>query len=201
MGAWHEALNLAAVWKLPVVFLVLNNGYGMGTSVEQASAEPELWRRAAAFRMHGERADGQDVDAVHEAAMRLVERARATREPAVLELVTYRYRGHSVADGGTHYRTQDEIAAWQERDPIAILRERLAGDGVSDEDLTATERDADEVVERAVAFAEASPEPDVETLGDYVYGDRATAEQFARMAPGSPAGEAGLLGSIGRAAA
>src|SRR5215207_9146877 len=85
MGAWHESLNLAALWKLPIVFLVINNEYGMGTSVARASAEPELWKRASAYRMHGERVDGDDLDAVHEATDRLLERAREAREPAVLE--------------------------------------------------------------------------------------------------------------------
>src|SRR3954471_6756488 len=110
MGAWHESLNLAALWELPVVFLVVNNGYGMGTSVARASAEPDIWRRAAAFRMHGERVDGDDLDAVLEASHRLMDRARRERRPAVLEAVTYRYRGHSVADAGLAYRTKEEIA-------------------------------------------------------------------------------------------
>ena len=101
MGAWHESLNLAALWHLPVVFLIVNNEYGMGTSVSRASAEPELWRRAAAHRMHGERVDGDDLDAVVEAADRLLRGAREERRPAVLEAMTYRYRGHSVADAGT----------------------------------------------------------------------------------------------------
>ena len=87
MGAWHESLNLAALWNLPIVFLVVNNGYGMGTSVARASAEPELYRRASAFRMHGERVDGDDLEAVVEASDRLLKRAREEREPAVLEVV------------------------------------------------------------------------------------------------------------------
>src|SRR3954454_4994963 len=87
MGAWHEALKLAALWQLPVVFLVINNEYGMGTSVERASAEPELWRRASAFRMHGERVDGDDLDASFDACERLLARAREQRQPALLEAV------------------------------------------------------------------------------------------------------------------
>src|SRR3954471_7677389 len=122
MGAWHESLNLAALWNLPVVFLVVNNGYGMGTSVTRASAEPELYRRASAFRMHGERVDGDDLEAAIEESAALRRRARETREPAVLEAVTYRYRGHSVADAGLAYRTKEEIVARQSNDPIARLR-------------------------------------------------------------------------------
>src|SRR3954454_19716682 len=91
-GAWHESLNLAALWELPVVFLVVNNGYGMGTSVARASAEPELYRRASAVRMHGGRVHGDDCEALIEASARLLVRARESCEPAVLESVTYRYR-------------------------------------------------------------------------------------------------------------
>jgi pyruvate dehydrogenase E1 component alpha subunit len=200
MGAWHESLNLAAIWRAPIVFLILNNGYGMGTTVEQASAEPELWRRAAAFRMHGERIDGQDVEAVFEAARRLVDRAREERAPAVLEVMTYRLRGHSVADAGTLYRTEDEIEEWRRRDPIALVRDRLLARGTAAADLEAIDAEVEQTVLRAVELAEASPEPAVETLGDYVYGDPATAEQFARMGPGSPAGEAALVHGM-RAAA
>ncbi len=109
MGAWHESLNLAALWRLPIVFLVVNNKYGMGTSVERASAEPDLYKRASSYRMHGEPVDGDDLDAVIEASSRLLERAREQRAPAVLEAITYRYRGHSVADAGLAYRTKDEI--------------------------------------------------------------------------------------------
>ncbi|MEA2340884.1 MAG: pyruvate dehydrogenase component alpha subunit, partial [Solirubrobacteraceae bacterium] len=117
MGAWHESLNLAALWDLPVVFLVVNNHYGMGTSVERASAEPELYKRAAAYRMAGERVDGDDVEAVIEATERLLAQARQERRPAVLEALTYRYRGHSVADAGLAYRTKDEILEHQAHDP------------------------------------------------------------------------------------
>ena len=130
MGAWHESLNLAALWDLPVVFLVVNNGYGMGTSVQRASAEPDLYRRASAFRMHGERVDGDDLEAVVEASDRLLKRAREQREPAVLEVVTYRYRGHSVADAGLAYRTKEEIAAKQAHDPIARIRVTLREHGM-----------------------------------------------------------------------
>src|SRR6201991_795736 len=98
MGAWHESLNLAAVWELPVVFLVINNLYGMGTSVDRASAEPDLFKRAAAYRMEGERVDGDDLEEVEAATGRLLERAREERRPALLEAVTYRFRGHSGAD-------------------------------------------------------------------------------------------------------
>jgi pyruvate dehydrogenase E1 component alpha subunit len=201
MGAWHEALNLAAIWRLPVVFTVFNNGYGMGTKVEQASAEPEVYKRAAAYRMPGERVDGQDVEAVYQAAEALLDSARRDRQPAVLEVMTYRLRGHSVADAGTAYRTKDEIAEWADkRDPIALATQKLVEAGVSREELDEIEREAQAAVDAAVAFAENSPQPSPDTLAEFVYGDPRTPQQFARMAPGSPAGEAEILRMMGAAA-
>ena len=197
MGAWHESLNLAALWHLPVVFLVVNNGYGMGTSVARASAEPELWRRASAFRMHGERVDGDDLDAVVEASDRLLRRAREHREPAVLEAVTYRYRGHSGADAGLAYRTREEIVARQANDPIVRVRAALREQGVGDEELNAVDREVDERVAAAVAFADASPEPEVSELARSVYAP-GSGGQFARMRPGSPFGEEELVFNGGR---
>ena len=200
MGAWHESLNLAAIWELPIVFLVLNNQYGMGTTVEKASAEPELYKRAAAFRMHGERVDGQDVEEVLGAADRLMRRAREERAPAVLEVLTYRYRGHSVADAGTAYRTEAEVEEWKARDPLVIYRTRLLEERRAGEaQIAAIDARVEARVEAAVAAAEASPEPPVDELARHVYGDPATAAQFARMAPGSPFGERELvLAGLGR---
>jgi pyruvate dehydrogenase E1 component alpha subunit len=194
IGAWHEALNLAALWRLPVVFLVMNNRYGMGTSVERASAEPELHRRAAAFRMHGESVDGQDLEAVLEVSEELLERARTLRKPAVLEAVTYRYRGHSVADPGTDYRSQVEREDWHARDPLVLFADVLRERGPLD-DLTLhrIETEMAQLVEQAVVTADASSHPPVETLADHVYGDRDTGDQFARMSPGSPFGEVELV--------
>jgi pyruvate dehydrogenase E1 component alpha subunit len=196
MGAWHESLNLAALWSLPVVFLVINNEYAMGTSVERASAEPELHKRVCAFRMHGERVDGDDFDAVAESAGRLLRRAREDRKPAVLEAMTYRYRGHSVADAGFSYRTRDEIDAWMDKDPIALLRQRLLEQGLSEEELAVLERDVDERVDAAVAYATADEPPPVEELAAGMYA-RGSAEQFKRMRPGSPYGELDLVFNAG----
>jgi pyruvate dehydrogenase E1 component alpha subunit len=192
MGAWHESLNLAALWNLPIVFLIVNNGYGMGTSVARASAEPELYRRASAFRMHGERVDGDDLEAVVEASGRLLKRAREEREPAVLEAVTYRFRGHSVADAGLAYRTKEEIVSRQANDPISRLRSQLREHGVTDDELDVVDRDVDERVAAAVKFADASPEPDVGELARNVYAP-GSGGQFARMRPGSPFGEEELV--------
>lgn len=190
MGAFHESLNLAAVWNLPVVFVVTNNQYGMGTSVEQASAEPEVYKRAAAYRMQGERVDGMDVLAVREATARMLRLARDERVPCLLETMTYRFRGHSVADAGKTYRTQDEVKSWMERDPIILFRQKLEARGMlSDEDAARIEDDVTREVQEAVDFANASPDPDVASLYNNIYGPDA-ADQFARMGPGGPFGEA-----------
>lgn len=199
MGAWHEALNLAALWHLPVVFLVINNVYGMGTSVERASAEPELWRRAAAFRMHGERIDGDDLDASLEACERLLRAAREERQPAVIEAMTYRHRGHSVADAGLAYRPKQEVEEHRAHDPIARVRDILIDQGIEEDELAAIVSEAQEQVAAAVAFAEADPEPDVDDLAAGMYAP-GSAEQFAGMRLGSPFGEAELVfdGGLGR---
>ena len=196
MGAWHESLNLAALWNLPIVFLVLNNEYGMGTSVGRASAEPELWRRASAHRMHGERIDGDDLDVVIEAADRLLREAREERRPAVLEAITYRYRGHSVADAGLAYRTPDEIAARQALDPISRVRAQLMAAGATEDDVDAIDDAAEERVRAAVDFALASPEPSVDGLAGGMHAS-GSGSQFERMRPGSPFGEEELTFDAG----
>lgn len=196
MGAWHESLNLAALWSLPIVYLVVNNVYGMGTSVERASSEPEVYKRAAAFRMPGERIDGGDVEIVIEATDRLLTAAREERRPAVLEVLTYRFRGHSVADAGLAYRTKEEIAEHEQRDPIRLARERLLASGISEDELDAVDSEAEKRVEEAVAFAEADDEPDVENLA-YGMHAKGSDEQFARMRPGSPFGDEALTFDAG----
>jgi pyruvate dehydrogenase E1 component alpha subunit len=188
MGAWHESLNLAALWRLPIVYLVVNNAYGMGTSVERACAEPELHRRAAAFRMHGERIDGDDLEAVAEATGRLLARAREERVPAVLEALTYRFRGHSVADAGIGYRSREEIAAREASDPLVRAHAALLAEGIDADELEAARARAQERVVAAVAFAEVSPEPDASELAVGVYA-LGTDVQFAAMLPGSAFGE------------
>ncbi len=189
-GAFHEALNLAAIWNLPIVFQVINNLYGMGTSVEQASAEPDLYKRACAYRMHGERVDGNDVLNVREAAGRLLARAREESTPALLETTTYRFRGHSVADAGKVYRTAEEITSWRERDPITryieVLREH---DLLGDEELDRMRQQVADEVSEAIREASVAPTPDPDELHQNVYGDEDWREQFARMNTAAPFGE------------
>ncbi len=192
MGAWHESLNLAAVWRLPVVFLVMNNHYGMGTSVERASAVTDLYRRAAAYDLPSERVDGDDLPAVAAAAATLLAGAREERRAAVLELVTYRYRGHSVADAGLAYRTRGEIDEHIKRDPIFRVRALLSQEGLSDAELDGLMSTAEEQVAAAVAASVASPPPLVSTLATGMYAP-GSAAQFARMLPGAPFGERELV--------
>lgn len=196
MGAWHESLNLAALWDLPIVYLVVNNVYGMGTSVSRASAEPDLFKRASAFRMASERVDGDDIEAVFDAASRLLTTAREQRKPAVLEALTYRYRGHSVADAGTAYRTKEEIEERRGRDPIARVRSLLLDRGASEDELAAAEERARAAVAEAVEFADADPEPALDRLAAGMYAPTSDL-QFARMKPGSPYGEEELVYAAG----
>ncbi|HEY7966396.1 MAG TPA: thiamine pyrophosphate-dependent enzyme [Solirubrobacteraceae bacterium] len=192
MGAWHESLNLAAVWQLPVVFLIMNNEYGMGTSVERASAVTQLYRRAAAYDLPAERIDGDDLIAVAQAAATMLAAAREERRAGVLELVTYRHRGHSVADAGLAYRTRGEIDEHLAHDPIFRVRGLLAEEGVSDADLDAMLASVEAQVEASVQAALDSPPPAVGTLATGMYAP-GSASQFARMLPGAPFGERELV--------
>ncbi|WP_084461034.1 pyruvate dehydrogenase (acetyl-transferring) E1 component subunit alpha [Nocardia kruczakiae] len=169
IGAFHESLNLAALWNLPIVFLVVNNQTGMGTTVEKSSAEPDLWKRAAAYRMRGERVDGTDVLAVRDTAEQLIDTARREGKPALLEAVSHRLKGHSVVDPAK-YRTEETATAARSHDPIAIWKSALLKAGVLSED-SATALDAEIIAEVAVAveFADTSPHPQPSSLFDYTY--------------------------------
>ena len=170
IGAFHEGLNLAAIWTLPCVFVIANNLYGMGTSVEMASAEPDLWKRGQAYRMPSERVDGQDVLAVREATQRLLRLAREERQPALLECLTYRYRGHSVADPGKSYRPQEEIERWRARDPIVLFEQTLRTRGILDDAaVEAVRAEVEAEVQDAIDFALASPDPDPKDLYLHIY--------------------------------
>jgi pyruvate dehydrogenase E1 component subunit alpha len=168
IGAFHESLNLAALWRLPIVYVIVNNQLGMGTTVEKASAEPELYKRAAAYRMAGERVDGNDVLAVRDAMTKAVAAAR-DGVPSVLETVSTRLRGHSVVDPAA-YRTKEETAALRATDPLAALADRLLAAGVlTEQDHDALDAEVCAAVDAAAAFADASPHPDVATLFDHTY--------------------------------
>jgi pyruvate dehydrogenase E1 component alpha subunit len=170
-GEFHESMNLAALWKLPVIFLCENNRYAMGTSVERALAQTEIWKFGQTYGIPAERVDGMDVLAVREAVARAVTRARQQKTPSLLEADTYRYRGHSMRDpAGSVYRTKEEVEREKLRDPIVLFREKvLAADVLSEADVRAIEKDVNDRIDEAVAFADASPEPPGEALFTDIY--------------------------------
>jgi pyruvate dehydrogenase E1 component alpha subunit len=168
-GNFGETMNLAALWKLPVFFLVENNLYGMGTSVERHSAQTDLSKKAEGYGVTGERVDGMDVLAVRDAVAEGIRLAREERRPTVLEAFTYRYRGHSAADPEV-YREREEVEEWQAKDPIETFARRCVEAGVLGEREVGEVRDkADERVRRAVEFAESSAEPPLESLYEHLY--------------------------------
>jgi len=172
-GEFHESMNLAALWKLPVIFICENNRYAMGTAIHRALARTEIWRFAEHYGMHAEPVDGMDVLAVRDAVGRAVERARRDKSPALIEAQTYRFRGHSMRDpAGAVYRTKDEVEREKQRDPIALLSDRCLREGILTEaDLRVIEKSVGETVDEAVSFAEASPPPPPEWLYTDVYKD------------------------------
>lgn len=168
-GAFHEAMNLAGVWRLPVLFIASNNLYGMGTAIDRSSAVTEIYKRAAAYNMPGKRINGNDVLEVEAEVRDAVERIRAGEGPRLIEAMTYRFRGHSLADPEL-YRSKEEVAEWRARDPVFSFRDWVVAQGFATEDeVSAIDAEVEQIVEDAVRFAEESPEPDPSTLYDYVY--------------------------------
>jgi pyruvate dehydrogenase E1 component alpha subunit len=168
-GEFHEALNLAAVWRLPVVFLCENNLYGMGTDIRRVSAEAEVYRRACAYNIPAEQVDGMDVLAVRDVVKKAVQHTRDGKGPYFVEAVTYRFRGHSMADP-EFYRTKEEVQQWRARDPITLFERQLRDWGlIDDAGIKRLEDEIEGVINEAQRFAEESPAPDVSTLYDNVY--------------------------------
>src|SRR6202171_1837932 len=168
-GTFGETLNLAALWRLPVVFMVTNNQFGMGTALRRHSAVTDLQRKGESLGVPGMRCDGMDVVDTHTVLCEAVRRVREDRRPVLVEAVTYRFRGHSMADP-EQYRTKEDVAQWRARDPIPAFGDLLIREGVIDEEKR-TEIDAQAVerVDAAVAFAETAPFPAPESLYDDVY--------------------------------
>jgi len=166
IGAFHEALNIASLWKLPVVFLIENNRYGMGTEISRATANEDVIARAAAYRMPGESVDAQDVFAVRDAVDRAIQLARTEKRPTLLEMRTYRFMGHSMSDAASGtYRSREELEESMKRDPILLLREKMHAEGdLSDGDLAKLDEDAKAIAQDAWDFADNSPEPSVDKL-------------------------------------
>jgi pyruvate dehydrogenase E1 component alpha subunit len=172
-GAFHEALNMAALWKLPVIYLIENNRYGMGTALERASAINDIAERACSYDMPNEVVDGQDVVAVRAATMRALQRARSESIPTLLEVRTYRFMGHSMSDAvsGT-YRSKEELEEHMKRDPIVVLRMTMEQeDGWTDADMSKLDEEVKAIVQDAWDFADASPEPPLEALYEDVLVD------------------------------
>jgi len=168
-GNFGETMNLAALWELPVVFLVENNLYGMGTAIERHSAVTDLSRKASGYGIEGERIDGMDVLEVRERVGAHLEEVREKGRPSLVEAFTYRYRGHSAADPEV-YRDKSEVEEWQQKDPIeTFIKGCLENGGLSEDDVEAARREADQTVEAAVEFADSSPEPPLESLYEELY--------------------------------
>jgi len=169
-GQVYESFNMAELWKLPVVYIIENNQYAMGTSIARSSATAELYKRGASFNIPGEQVDGMDVEAVHEAGCRATEYARGGKGPFILELKTYRYRGHSMSDPAK-YRTREEVQEVREkRDPIEHYGARLMQRGAMREDaLKAMDKEIRQIVNTAAEFATESPEPSPDELYTDVY--------------------------------
>ena len=168
-GNFGETMNLAALWSLPVVFLVENNHYGIGTALERHSAVTDLSRKAEGYGVPGVRVDGMDVLAVRETVTEQIRLAREERKPTLVEAFTYRYRGHSAADPEV-YREKEEVEEWQRKDPIETFAARLVADDVlTEKEVEDLRAEAEEIVLAAAEFADASPEPDLDSLYDHLY--------------------------------
>ena len=176
-GVWHEGLNFAKLWNLPILFICENNFYGIGTDVRLASSLTEVHKKAAGYGMPGYQVDGMDVLAMRQLCEEVVRTVRGGAGPALIEAVCYRYQGHSMTDPG-RYRARAEEELWRRRDPIPRLAKQLVAEGVVTEgQLADIDRETEKVTEAAVAFAESSPAPPLSALYDHV---------FAETFPGDP---------------
>lgn len=172
-GTFHESLNMASLWTLPVIYLCENNGYAITTSIARSHGQPEIAKRAAAYGLPGFTVDGQDVRAVYDATSAAVARARRGEGPTLIEAKTYRFDEHNVGlhVPGKPYRSAEEIAEYKtHRDPVALYRKVLLSEGLSESTLAAIETEVSEAVAAAIRFAEDSALPDPATLCEYMYG-------------------------------
>jgi len=164
-GAFHESLNMASIWNLPIIYLCENNLYAMSTPFDQAFKIEEISQRAAAYGIKGVTVDGNDVFAVHRAVREAAERARSGSGPTLIEAITYRWRGHSKSDRQA-YRTREEVKEWMKKDPIPRFASKI---GVTEAGMKKIQEDVQIAIQKAVEFAENSPEPDVSTILEGVY--------------------------------
>lgn len=169
IGFFHEGLNLSKVWNLPVLWVCENNQYGMGTAVERASAVSEIRQKAEGYGMPNERIEGMDLMKVRKEVSRVLETMRKEGGPYLLEIMTYRYRGHSMGDP-ERYREKEEVKKWQDEDPIGIFRKFLIEEEIATKaELDEQDDEAEAIVEEAVEFAESSPEPENDSLFEDIY--------------------------------
>jgi pyruvate dehydrogenase E1 component alpha subunit len=183
IGAFHEGLNLAGLWHLPIVYVITDNGLGMGTPVAAAAAEPDLYKRGCSYRIPGVRVNGDDVIAVRDAAREAIVQAR-NHQPVLLEAVSYRLRGHSVVDPA-RYRTKEEVEKARRADPLPAMKAELIELGILDnEGFESLEHEVSRVVDEAVAFADESPDPEIGELFKYVYAT--PVPNVATQLPGDP---------------
>ncbi|MGE5749818.1 MAG: pyruvate dehydrogenase (acetyl-transferring) E1 component subunit alpha [Gemmatimonas sp.] len=166
IGAFHEALNMASLWKLPAIFVIENNRYGMGTAISRATANEDVKARAAAYRMEGESVDAQDVFAVRDVMGRAIEKARKDGTPTLIEMRTFRFMGHSMSDAASGtYRSKEELEESMKRDPILLLHDLMRSEGqLSDGEFSKMDEEQKAIVQDAWDFADASPEPPLENL-------------------------------------
>ena len=171
-GTFHETMNMAVVWDLPVLFVCENNLYAIGTHIDRSTAVRDQYKRVCGYDMKSSQHDGMDIDTVMEASKQAIEYVRKEQKPYFIEFMTYRYRGHSMSDA-KGYRTKDEEEEWMKRDPIRLYSERLIEAGiVSEADIKAMDKEiGDEIENDVIKFAEESPEPKVEDLNKYVLDD------------------------------
>jgi pyruvate dehydrogenase E1 component alpha subunit len=169
IGFFHEALNLSKVWNLPVLWVCENNQYGMGTTIERASAVPEMRQKADGYNMPNDQIDGMDLMKVRETTLEILEKIRSGEGPYFLEILTYRFRGHSMGDP-ERYRKPEEIKKYQENDPIGIYRRHLLENEIAKEgELDDLDTRAEAEIQEAVEFAESSPDPEPEALFEHIY--------------------------------
>ncbi len=184
IGAFHESLNIAAIWKLPIVYVIINNGLGMATTVDHAAGEPELYKRGCSYRIEGKRVDGDDPVLVRDAAAEMLRRAREERKPGLLEVMSHRLRGHSVVDPA-RYRSREETERLRSLDPLPAFRAKLVAQGVmTDHDAVRIESESIHEVDRAVEFADGSPEPSPEELFRFTYAS--SVANTSTLMPGDP---------------
>lgn len=177
-GVFHESLNLASLWNLPIIYFIENNEYSMGTSVARSSAEKSLVKRAEGYDIVGAVADGMDLDDVRAKTMEAVHRARKELRPTLIEAKTYRYRGHSMSDPG-HYRTREEIETHKAKDPILIYRAKLMDEGIlSNGDFEKMDEKISAEIEDAYNFAESSPNPNLEEVYDDIFAPETQIEEI-----------------------